>query len=206
MRSVSLMLAVFACAAMGCGGDDDAMAIPLPVAGEFELDLHEDVEPSAEPTYENVAKLLRGDPDDDKDRGLCAYSGCHSGPGKGGLTFRGSIFDEAKLYEALVEGPIPGGAIGEVNSCEYHLLRRVEPGDPSKSWLYIKLAGPKDSRDDLAVAPAADWDESGSACSRDFPGSLMPFAEGEPVITLEPAQLRMIAEWILDGAPGPVAP
>jgi hypothetical protein len=190
-------------ATSACGGDDDGGGgSPPTIPGETELDLHDDVTPLDEPTYENVAKLLRGDPAVANDRGLCAYSGCHSGPGKGGLTFRGSgTLDEMQVYAALVEG-----ANGHVQACEYHPLRRVEPGDPSKSWLYIKLAGETDDRDQMNLVAAVDWDESMSPCEDTFPGSLMPFAEDEPVIPLEPEELRMVAEWILDGAPGPVAP
>lgn len=190
-------------AALGCGNDDSA-----PVPGETALDLHEDVAPLEAPTYANVAKLLRGDPAIPMDSGFCAYSGCHSGPGKAGLTFRGSAtvaLDEAQVYKALVEGAVGAGPVGPRFACEYHPLRRVEPGDPSKSWLYIKLAGPTDAKDQLNLVAADDWDETMSPCKNDFPGSLMPFSEGEPVYALEPAQLRMIAEWILDGAPGPTA-
>lgn len=187
-----------------CGDDDGGGPIgpPPTIAGETELDLHEDVEPFAEPTYENVAKLLRGDPDVSSDRGACAYSGCHSGAGKAGLTFRGTgALDTELVYRALVEGDN-----GEVQACEYHPLRRVEPGDPSKSWLYIKVAGETDSRDQLNVIGADDWDSSMSPCEDDFPGSLMPFSDGEPVVRLPPSELRMIAEWILNGAPGPATP
>lgn len=202
MRSVPLwVVSVVMGVALGCGGDEPNTPAPPPVAGEVELDLHDDVDPLEEPTYENVAKLLRGDPNDAGSTGLCAYvSGCHRGPGKGGLSFHGTTFDEAKVYEALVEGPS-----GPVYACEYRPLRRVEPGDPSKSWLYIKLAAEGDDRDQVNVVAADDWDESMSPCASLFPGSLMPFSEDEPVVRLEPSELRMIAEWILDGAPGPTA-
>jgi hypothetical protein len=189
----------------GCGGDDDGGGgtggSEPTIPGEAELDLHDDVAPLEDPTYENVAKLFRGDPAVADDRGFCAYSGCHSGPGKGGLTFRGSVLDEMQVYRALVEGDS-----GHAQACEYHPLRRVEPGDPSKSWLYIKLAGETDDDDQMNLVAADDWDETMSPCATTFPGSLMPFAEDEPVIPLAPEELRMVAEWILDGAPGPVTP
>lgn len=208
MRAVTcFVVAVMAGAGAGCGDDTAADAGPPPeVVGTTELDLHEDVAPIDEPTYENVAKLFRGE-DTTGSTGLCAYaSGCHSGSGKAGLTFRATVFDDAQVYRALVED-----ANGAVQSCEYHPLRRVEPGDPHTSWLYIKLAAHAAADGQVNVLPADDWDATLSPCSKPpaafpFPGSLMPFSEGEPVTPLEPSELRMVAEWILDGAPGPVAP
>lgn len=204
MRSLAWMLtAAMVGASLGCGGEDPPRE-PYPVAGESELDLHEDVEPLMEPTYENVALLFRGDPEDDDASGACAYSGCHSGnAGKGGFTFRRSPLDPNQVYRALVEGPT-NGVTGPIQACEYRPLRRVEPGDPERSWLYIKLAHEADSRNDIKVQAAEDWDPEESPCSDTFPGSLMPYADGEPVVPLEPEELRMVAEWILDGAPGPV--
>jgi len=212
VRAVTwIVVAVMSGVGAGCG--DDTVAVdagpPPEVVGTTELDLHEDVAPFDEPTYENVAKLFRGEDTTDAAgrTGLCAYaSGCHSGSGKAGLTFRGTVFDDAQVYRALVED-----ANGAVQSCEYHPLRRVEPGDPDKSWLYIKLAAHANADDQPNVIAADDWDPSLSPCSKPpaafpFPGSLMPFSEGEPVTPLEPSELRMVAEWILDGAPGPVAP
>lgn len=209
MRAVTcFVVAVVSGAGVGCGDDTVAgdAGPSAEVVGTTMLDLHEDVAPLDEPTYENVAKLFRGD-ESPGSTGLCAYaSGCHSGPGKAGLSFRANVFDDAQVYRALVEG-----TNGDVQSCQYHPLRRVEPGDPDKSWLYIKLAAQANAEGVVNVRPADDWDPTMSPCSSPpaafpFPGSLMPFSEGEPVIPLEPAELRMVAEWILDGAPGPVAP
>ena len=213
MRSVSLIVVGALVSASvgglaGCG-NEDLVAPPMPtVAGEAMLDLHDDVTASADPTYENVAALLRGDPADGMATGACAYSGCHSGPGKAGLTFRRtSVADPAEVYKMLVEGAVGSGAVAPSLSCEYHPLRRVEPGDPSKSWLYIKLAGETEPDGNLLnLIAAADWDDTMSPCNTafPFPGSLMPFAKDEPVVPLEPADLRLVAEWILAGAPGPV--
>jgi hypothetical protein len=210
VRAVTwIVVAVMGGAGAGCG--DDAVAVdagpPPEVVGTTELDLHEDVAPFDEPTYENVAKLFRGD-EAAGSTGLCAYaSGCHNGSaGKAGLTFRLTVFDDALVYRALVEN-----ANGPVQSCEYHPLRRVEPGDPDKSWLYIKLAAHANADGQVNVLPAEDWDATLSPCSKPpaafpFPGSLMPFSEEDPVTPLEPSELRMVAEWILDGAPGPATP
>jgi len=55
-------------------------------------------------------------------------------------------------------------------------LARVEPGNPSKSYLYLKLTGAQDT-------------EGGS-------GLQMPFQQSP----LEPSQIEMIRSWIEQGA------
>ncbi len=90
----------------------------------------------------------------------CALSGCHTG------TFppQGLNLSEGQAYANLVG----------VTSQEDPSLKRVEPGDPDRSYLYLKIIGAAGIR-----------------------GGRMPLGR-DP---LSDAQIDLIRQWIEEGAP-----
>ncbi len=89
----------------------------------------------------------------------CALSGCHTG------TFppQGLDLSEGQAYANLVN----------VNSQEEPTLKRIEPGDPDKSYLFLKITGAPGIR-----------------------GGRMPLGR-DP---LSDAQIDLIRQWIEEGA------
>jgi hypothetical protein len=168
----------------GCGGDDD-------VGGEVP-------DPPLEPTYDNVAMILRQS---------CTFSSsCHGGTGtaKARLNFE-RTFDGGTILDVLHEVP----------SCEYSAMPRLTPGDPDRSWLWIKIAGATDERGNLLFTPSPDWDAGvdrrpdGTLASSTCPlvvdgaisfGMVMPMGSRQ---RLPENRRRAIYEWIRAGAPGP---
>jgi hypothetical protein len=88
-------------------------------------------------------------------------------------------------------------------------MPRVAPGDPERSWLWVKLTAPFRPQTDpyahsIYFEPPADWDPGERGC-RDQTD------EGEPLFgqrmpstapnTLRPDELAVIRAWILAGAP-----
>lgn len=90
----------------------------------------------------------------------CAFDGCHAGP----LPQQGM-----DLSPGVARGSIVG-----VPSAELTMLDRVEPGDPTNSYLWMKLAG--DAR---------------------IVGERMPF--GGPYLSDE--EIERVRSWIAAGAP-----
>lgn len=140
----------------------------------------------------------------------CSFRPCHSNAfGHGGMNFEG-LFQEGIPYtEVLVDVP----------SCGYDAMPRVTPGDPSQSYLMIKIAGPADDDGQLIFEPDPSWDH-GLELNADgtFPPSRCPLVQtGEltfgavmplpprfgPIERLAEDEIEVIRQWILDGAPGP---
>jgi hypothetical protein len=136
-------------------------------------------------THDTVAAILRGDGTPTNMFGSCAFSSCHQGAAP-----------RATLN--LTEMPDITPVLVNVPSCQAEGLDRVEPGDPSKSWLWIKLAGPFDS------SGAVTHSATPKTCAHTLPMTLglgMPMTGGVPM--WEPERLFQVCSWIADGAPGP---
>ena len=90
---------------------------------------------AVEPTFASIYARVLTTP-------TCAVSGCHATPGQSALSLDGSA---DAVYHALVDAPSSGS-----------LLRRVAPGAPEGSFLYVKLAEetpPSGARMPAAAAP-----------------------------------------------------
>jgi hypothetical protein len=137
--------------------------------------------------HDQVSAILGAGPEQ---RGTCSIASCHGDPAAEGIASAGlNLKKSADLTELLV---------GK-KSCEAPALNLVEPGDPDKSWLYIKLTGAtKTGSKDLEPDPS--WGEPGEDCEEATGfGKRMP----ETGAALSAAQVETIKQWILDGAPGP---
>ena len=154
-----------------------------------------------EPTYENVRMVV------ERSCGTDSRS-CHGGVrGNAQLNFR-LVLDEGRpITDALVDVP----------SCEYDLYDRVEPGDPERSWLFIKLSGAHDDEGNLEFTPDPTWDPGierrtdGTFPPSECPlvedgeltfGQVMPENRGNPR-PLRSREIQLFRDWILAGAPGP---
>jgi hypothetical protein len=102
-------------------------------------------------------------------------SGCHSESSpEAGLPLGGHV-SSADIVKQLVNvGAMHGGQ-----------FKRVLPGDPDRSWLYLKVSG-------TAMAAGCQ----GAGCNT----QVMPPA-GQ--VTLTATELKTIRQWIADGAPAP---
>ena len=154
-----------------------------------------------EPTYANIEETVQL---------TCgaSSSSCHGGVRANAMmNFERALADGVPLTELLVDVP----------ACEYDLLDRVEPGDPERSWLWIKLthAHAEDGRllfePDPAwvpgIEPRADGTYPPSICPNVEDGELtfgyaMPQNIGRPT-PLPQNRLDLFREWIEAGAPGP---
>ena len=154
-----------------------------------------------EPTYENVLNVV------DRSCGTDSRS-CHGGArGNADLNF-GLLLDEGRpITEALVNVP----------ACQYDLLDRIEPGDPDRSWLFIKLSAAHDADGNIEFTPDESWDPGierrmdGTFPPSECPnvedgeltfGQIMPENTGNPR-PLPNREIELFREWILAGAPGP---
>jgi hypothetical protein len=70
---------------------------------------------------------------------------------------------------------------------------RVVPGDPDRSWLYLKAAG--------TAASAGCVESTTASCNTQ---SMPPSSASSARPTEE--QLNALRQWILDGAPAPTSP
>jgi hypothetical protein len=162
----------WACAAMATGCGDDGSSGGTAGSGG-----------SGTPTYEEVSAILIGDAP--MKVGSCGAMTCHGGTGSASakLTFKASDDFTA--------------AIVNVPACENPDLNIVEPGDPEKSWLWIKLnAEIKDTNTGKIV-----YDGTPSDCVTSGFGTRMPGIN--PYDKLSQAKLDTIEAWIKGGAPGP---
>lgn len=118
-------------------------------------------------------------------KGSCSISSCHGdGIASAGLNLAQGV----DLTALLVNVP----------ACEAPSLMLVAPGEPEKSWLYLKLTAPTATKKELMVDPA--WGEPGQDCeeAKGF-GKRMP----ETGTELSAEQVEQVRSWIADGAPGP---
>lgn len=99
------------------------------------------------------------------------------------------------------------------DACQYSAMPLVTAGDPERSWLYLKVAGPHMGTT-LDFTPADDWDPGivpdamGNYPTSTCPltsrgditfGVMMP--QGSP--GLDASRAETIRLWIEAGAPGP---
>jgi hypothetical protein len=101
-------------------------------------------------------------------------SGCHSEASPEANLSLGGAISSADVVEGLVNAQTARGGS----------FMRVVPGNPQRSWLYLKVAG---------MAAAA-------GCTGTCSTGVMPPAG---MVTLAQADLDVIRQWIMDGAPAP---
>lgn len=102
-------------------------------------------------------------------------SGCHSEASPEANLSLGGQISSADVVKGLVSGQSAHGG----------QFLRVVPGNPAKSWLYLKVSG---------MAAAAGC--TGAMCMT----GVMPPAG---MVTLSQTELGAIRQWIMDGAPAP---
>jgi hypothetical protein len=107
-------------------------------------------------------------------------SGCHGRVGAhANLTLGGSeCVKSSDIVAALVNKPSSGGG----------QFKLIEPGQPDKSWLYLKVTDKAKTAGCTASATAMCQTQG------------MPFGGG---VTLTQAEQDALKQWILDGAPAP---
>ncbi|WP_438020381.1 hypothetical protein WMF18_15470 [Sorangium sp. So ce315] len=108
---------------------------------------------------------------------LC--SGCHAETGANARLTLGGHVSSKRIVEGLVNKASIGGG----------QFKLVVPGDPDRSWLYLKAAG---------LAEAAGCMQTATA--QCIPGVMPPSTTGP---TVSPQQLQILRQWIQDGAAGP---
>lgn len=143
-----------------------------------------DADPNREITSQTeVAVLVGAGPDTAP--GSCAVASCHGAAAEAGLNLK----SDADLATLLVGVP----------ACEAPNFKLVEPGDPERSWLWIKLTAPMSSNitGDLKTDPS--WGEPGKNCGGNGFGKRMPRVSP---YTLSADELAKIRAWIEAGAPG----
>ncbi|MEM9069677.1 MAG: hypothetical protein AAGE52_14290 [Myxococcota bacterium] len=157
--------------------------------------------PPLEPTYANVEFVIQ------RSCGTASDS-CHGGDrGNANLNFEDLLNDGEPFTNALVG----------VESCEYSFLNRIEPGDPERSWLFIKLTAAHGRDGQIEFTPDPAWDpgieprDDGTFPPSECPrvtrgelnfGLLMPQNPANPQM-LPSSEIRLFRDWILAGAPGP---
>lgn len=105
-------------------------------------------------------------------------SGCHTQAGpEAGLSLGGHISSK-DIVAGLVNEPAFGGG-------QY---KRVVPGKPEESWLYLKITAMASSCTPTSTAQC-------------FTGPMPPSADGQA--TVSAADAAVVRQWILDGAKGP---
>lgn len=151
-------------------------------------------------TYANVTAIFNHS---------CTFSSCHGGAGAGS--------SHLNLHTSIVAGTLVADL--ERPACQYGPMPLLTPGDPSHSWLYLKVAGPHMGTQ-IDFTPAADWDHDGlmpngsgvypvSTCPLTAHGAIT-FGEVMPMgsdtitnIGLRADQIETVRLWIEAGAPGP---
>jgi hypothetical protein len=172
----------------GCG-DDSGPAGPQ----DSGFDAHQ---APIEPVYAEIERMFNRS---------CVFSACHGGSasGVGAMNFQPLLDAERPLTEALVDVP----------ACQYHLMPRVDPGNPDNSWLWIKLDPERmdPSTGEIVFEPDPSFDGSEPNPHHDSPncplgpddfGHNMPYAPGSPS-PMRANELEAVRQWIELGAPGP---
>ncbi len=150
-------------------------------------------------TYEDVEPIIRTS---------CTFSGaCHGGDREGQAQLNFAAALDSGDFRTALEGP----------ACEYRALPLLTPGDPDRSWLFIKVAGMADPSGLLQFEPDPSWDpgiepdEMGQFPSSQCPlvvdgaisfGEVMPQSGG--TARLDDERMAILRAWIEAGAPGPV--
>ncbi|HEX5658306.1 MAG TPA: hypothetical protein VFX59_13985 [Polyangiales bacterium] len=119
--------------------------------------------------------------------GACAIGSCHGTSAQGDLQLAAAT----NLRELLVG----------VKACEAPSLNLVEPGDPDKSWLWIKLTAEYGSGGKLKSE--SSWGASGNCATNPGVGFGNRMPDVSPP-TWTQANLDIVESWIKGGAPGPL--
>lgn len=117
----------------------------------------------------------------------CAVASCHGTTAEADLDLA-----SATNLRTLLVG---------VAACEAPALKLVEPGDPARSWLWIKLTADVNSANSGDLKSQTAWGEAGNCAGAPGFGKRMP--------RVAPYQwsdddLAVIKGWIEAGAPGPL--
>lgn len=172
-RVAALTFVLAACAAAGgLTACGEDEGNPIPTEG------------GAVPSYEQVSAVLGTS---STQQSSCSVASCH-GAGVADLQLSAGV----DLIAETVNVP----------ACEAPELMLVEPGNPERSWLYIKLAGEitDPTSGELVVQPS--WGEPSTDCPN-APG----FGKRMPRVSpfeLEQEKLSIVYDWIKGGAPGPM--
>ncbi|HET7539837.1 MAG TPA: hypothetical protein VFK05_08190 [Polyangiaceae bacterium] len=105
-------------------------------------------------------------------------SGCHSAAGPEASMSLGGHISSKDIVAGLVNQQAVGGG----------QFKRVVPGKPDQSWLYLKIT---------AATSSCQATSSGQC----FPGPMPPSADG--LATVSAADAAIVRQWISDGAKGP---
>jgi hypothetical protein len=118
--------------------------------------------------------------------GSCAFSGCHDG-----LTKSAGLYLGPSVIEPPATADTPATVYASLTSpaTTTHELRRIAPGDLGKSFLFLKIEGCQ-NHSGLACGGAL----AGAPCGQRMPALSPPLAADDR---------RLIARWIVQGAPGP---
>lgn len=161
---------------------------------EYDTDAGPDAGPPLPGTYANVVSILETS---------CNFPSCHGGTGAGA--------SQLNLATSIAAGTLVADLMQP--SCQYDAMPLLTLGDPSQSWLYLKVAGPHAGAR-LDFTPSATWDPgiNPDAMGR-YPASECPLTErGEITFGtmmpqgstgLDAARAATIRMWIEAGAPGP---
>jgi hypothetical protein len=146
-------------------------------------------------TYANVATIFSR---------TCAFSSCHGGPGSGAAMLN--------LQQSITAGTLVADL--QAPSCEYSAMPLLTPGDPTQSWIYLKITSAHTGLE-LNFTPDPTWDHGGlmpdamghyppSTCPLTSAGQIT-FGQIMPMGTggLPANQAETIRLWIAAGAPGP---
>lgn len=125
----------------------------------------------------------------------CAFERCHSGA----LVGAGLALPRGGDYHAALVGR---------TACEYERMALVEPGDPDRSWLMVKLTAPFRDRDDpypfyIEFTPDEDWEEGDRGCPDETEDGVPLFGQRMPLTApnmLPEEELQVLREWIEGGA------
>jgi hypothetical protein len=126
----------------------------------------------------------------------CAYERCHSGA----LVGAGLDLSRGADYAA---------ALVSVPSCEYPPLARVQPFDPDRSWIMVKLTADFRPREDdelpfyILFEPDPEWDPEQRGCPGRAADGTPLFGQRMPLTApnmLPDDELEVIRAWIAAGA------
>ena len=172
--------------AAACGSDPDAR--PAGASGSAAGAAGAPQPTAARPeSYAKVADILQRS---------CSYVRCHDGPLIGGTLRLGQDGD----YASVLLG---------VTACQYDRMKRVEPGDPEHSWLWVKLTAAFRGASDpyanyIEFTPEPGWDPEQRGCRDQTEDGVPLFGQRMPLTApnmLPDDELQAIRRWIEQGAP-----
>lgn len=169
VKRARFVLALVAAFIAGCSDDVPTADATVDAAADVDLTVHCDADlpadaSSPEPTFANVRSFFL--------RRCAAGAACHGPGGQGGLALTG-----ASLHADLVGHP----------SRMFPVLPRVAPGNPDRSFLWLKVTG--------CFAQLPGCRAPGGTCGDPMP-TLSPISEGFSL-----PEAAVVRAWIVAGAP-----